>query len=454
MRNELFNKHKLSSAISLAKSNLLDAIISNYEVEDFGFDKAAFPPEKTIYLSLLKNTGIHRETKDGWFFMEPTDKGFAPFYKACEEFIARTAEKPKKVSDLIKMLLSRPYKLKQGFVDIWVPIFLFMMQQDYALYSSNGAYIPNLSKEVFELIWKKPSDFTIKAFNVEGIRLEFFKKYRQFLHQDDSKGVTKITFAQTYKPFLHFYKNLNEYAKTTRKFNDPGTARFRDTLGNASDPEKAFFEDLPEALGYKSGNLTKNDEFIADYLNKIQKAVRELNGCYPALIQRIEDRMTEQLGLPASFEDYKPVINERYASVKSHLLAQKAKTFLDRILAPSESSREFIEKIASVILDRRLEQMKDKEEESVIDNIIFLFRELDRYTSISSLTDGNTEDMIFSFDLSSNHGVNEQQKAYRLPKIQVSKAAAIEEKITELLSGDENLDVCILLNLLSNRIGK
>ena len=289
---------------------------------------------------------------------------------------------------------------------------------------------------------------------MEGIRLEFFKKYRQFLHQDDSKGVTKSTFAQTYKPFLHFYKNLNEYAKTTRKFNDPGTARFRDTLGNASDPEKAFFGDLPEALGYKSGNLTKNDEFIADYLNKVQKAVRELNGCYPALIQRIEDRMTEQLGLPASFEDYKPVINERYASVKSHLLAQKTKTFLDRILAPSESSREFIEKIASVILDRRLEQMKDKEEESVIDNIIFLFRELDRYTSISSLTDGNTEDMIFSFDLSSNHGVNEQQKAYRLPKIQVSKAAAIEEKITELLSGDENLDVCILLNLLSNRIGK
>lgn len=454
MLNELFNKHKLSSTISLAKSNLLDAIINNNEYEDLGFSKDAFPPEKTIYLSLLKNTGIHRHKEDGWVFMESDKEGFSTFYKACNDFIAATAEKPKKVSDFIKMLATRPYKLKRGFIDFWVPIFLFIKQQDYALYSSTGAYIPNLTKEVFELIWKKPADFTIKAFNVEGIRLEFFKKYRQFLHQDDTKDLTKNSFAQTYKPFLHFYKNLNEYAKSTRKFDDPGTSRFRDTLANASDPEKAFFEDLPEALGYKGDNLTKNDEFIADYLNKIQKAVRELNSCYPALIQRIEDRMVEQLGLPVSFEEYKPVINQRYSSVKSHLLSQKTKTFLDRVLAPAESSKEFIEKIASVILDRRLEQMKDKEEETVIDNIIFLFRELDRYTTISGLSEASTGDRIFSFDLSSNNGVNEHQKAYRLPKNQIAKANDIESKVKKLLSGDENMDICILLNLLSNKISK
>lgn len=454
MRNELFNKHKLSSAISLAKANLLDAVLNRSDIADLGFASDVFPPEKTIYLSLLKNTGIHTQTPDGCLFEEPTEKKFKAFYDACNQFIDDTAEKPKKVSELIKMLATRPYKLKQGFIDIWVPIFLFIKQQNYALYSSNGSYIPNLSKEVLDLIWKKPSDFTIKAFKVDGIKLEFFKKYRKFLHQDESSNVTKKTFVQVYKPFLHFYKNLNEYAKNTRKFNEPGVIKFRDTLANASDPERAFFEDLPEAFGYRGSILTNNDEFIADYIRKIQNAIRELNSCYPNLIRRIEDAFTSALGFPSKFEEYKPAIEEQFKSVKLHLLTQKTKTFLDRILTPSESSTEFVERISSVVLDRRLEQMKDKEEETVIDNIIFLFRELERYNDISNMSEGNVEDRIFSFDICSNLGVSKPQKAYRLPYMQIQKADTIEASINRLLSGDDNMDICILLNLLSSKISK
>lgn len=37
IRNELFNKQKISSAISLARVNLLDAMIEHWQEEDFGF---------------------------------------------------------------------------------------------------------------------------------------------------------------------------------------------------------------------------------------------------------------------------------------------------------------------------------------------------------------------------------------------------------------------------------
>ena len=452
MKNELFNRHKLSTSISLAKANLLDSMLSSSDVEDFGFNKESFPPEKTIYLSLLRNTGIHRLCADGWTFADPVDKNFFNFYKSCVKFIEGTAEKPKKVSELIKMLLSRPFKLKQGFVDIWVPVFLFIRQQDYALYSSNGSYIPNLNKEVYDLMWKKPGDFTIKAFNVEGIKLDFFKKYRQFLHLDDTKELSKATFAQTYKPFIHYYKSLNDYAKNTRKFNDAATEKFRDTLANASDPEKAFFEDIPESFGYKGGVLTKNDEFIADYLNKIKSAVKELNSCYPNLIKRIETRFTSCLGLNESFDDYKPELENMFCSVKVHLLTQKTKSFLDRVMAPSDNSTEFVEKLASAVLDKRLEQLKDKEEESLMDNIVFLFHELERYRDMSEIHGEENGDRLYSFVMSSSTGLSEAQKAYRLPKNQIDRADFIESKIKGLLSGDDNLDVCILLNILSSKM--
>jgi hypothetical protein len=56
MNNELFNKQKLSSAISTARKNYLHRLLNNYLEEDFGFPKDKFPPEKTIYFSLLKIT--------------------------------------------------------------------------------------------------------------------------------------------------------------------------------------------------------------------------------------------------------------------------------------------------------------------------------------------------------------------------------------------------------------
>jgi hypothetical protein len=305
---------------------------------------------------------------------------------------------------------------------------------------------------VFDLLWKHPGDFTIKAFSVSGVKLEFFRKYRQFLKKEDEIALSKDSFANTFKPFLFFFKNLNDYAKSTYKFSNPNVAKFRDVLANAVDPEKVFFEQLPESLGYRGDEL--DDDFIQDYLEKIRSAVRELNACYPELIKRIENRLVEKLGLPTDYESYKPILNARYAHVKKHLLTQKARSFLDRVLAPAETNKEFIERISSVVLDKQLYKLKDKEEEALLDNIIFLFYELDRYIGISEVVEENSDDTLYSFGLLNTNGVNEQQKTYRLPK---PKQALVHQKMLEIekmLSGDSNLDVCILLELLADKLKK
>ena len=453
IQNELFNKQKLSSAISLAKSNLLDRVLAYPDQPDLGFGENEFPPEKTIYITLLKNTGIHRQDEDGaYVFGAPSDEEIMEFWNACETFIAKTVDRPRKVSELIKILMSRPFKLKQGFIDFWIPIYLYTKQQDFALYGAAGNYVMGVNREVFDLLWKHPGDFTIKAFSVSGVKLEFFRKYRQFLKKDDEIALSKDSFANTFKPFLFFFKNLNDYAKSTYKFSNPNVAKFRDVLAKAVDPEKVFFEQLPESLGYRGDEL--DDDFIQDYLEKIRAAVRELNACYPELIKRIEDRLVEKLGLPADYESYKPILNARYAHVKKHLLTQKARSFLDRVLAPAETNKEFVERISSVVLDKQLYKLKDKEEEALLDNIIFLFYELDRYIGISDVAEENSDDTLYSFGLLNTNGVNEQQKTYRLPKPKQSLVHQKMHEIEKMLSGDSNLDVCILLELLADKIKK
>lgn len=453
LRNELFNKQKLSSAISLARVKLLDAMMENSDKEDFGFAEATCPPEKTIYYTIFQSTGIHRMSQDGIYILgEPQNDLIKELWTVCCNFISSTTDKPRKVSELIKILKAQPFKLKQGVIDFWIPIFLFIKQQDFAIYNSNGAYVMNITKEFFELLQKHPAEFTIKAFNVSGVKIEFFKKYRQFLRKDDGTTLGSTSFIETFKPFLQYYRSLNEYAKNTRKFENVSTAKFRDILAQAKDPEKAFFEDLPEAFGYQGEQLTNNQEFIEQYLEKIQTAVRELNVCYDNAITRIENRVKDELSLDGSYEAYKQNLENRYMHVKKHLLTTKCRTFLERILAPSGSPKEFYEKICNVVIDKQLVQMRDKEEESLLDNLIFFFHELDRHVAISSMDAGSDE--VFNFEIASTSHAMAHSQTYRLPEKQKAKAKGISQAIEALLTGDSNLDVCVLLKMLNEKLAK
>ena len=453
MCNELFNKQKISSAISLARVNMLNAMLDHWSEEDFGFDKETFPPEKTIYNSLLKDTGIHRaDGGDGYLLGCPQTDALKYLWETCEAFMDSTKEKPRKLGELIKTLQARPFKLKQGFIDFWLPSYLFIKQQEYALYSDEGAYIINITKEVLELLQKKPQNFKVKAFDVSGVKIEFFKKYRQFLRKDTAVEVGTNSFIETIKPYLQFYRTLNEYAKNTHKFDSPATAQFREVLANAKDPEKTFFEDLPAAFGYKNDGSADN-EFIDEYLHLIKKSVHELVVCYDQFIDRIEKRVVEQLSLPIAFDQYKPILDARYSNVKRHLLPMKSKTFLERILAPAATKKEFFERIANVVLDKRLDQTKDKEEEYLIDTLLYLFRELDKYVNVSTTDADLTNDDVFSLEMASNKN-GSVTVTCRLAALEKQKAEEAMKRVEQQLTGDDHLDTCILLKMLNERIKK
>lgn len=448
IRNELFNKQKISSAISLARVNLLDAMIEHWQEENFGFFSTQYPPERTIYNTLLKSSGIHRQNEDGlWILGEPITPELQSIWAACSDFLVKSTEKPLKLSDLVKTLKMRPYKLKQGVIDFWLPIFLFVKQQEYALYNGE-TFVLNINKELFELLQKRLNDFTIKAFDVSGIKLELFNKYREFLNKERGEAITSKSLMDTIRPFFNFYRGLNKYAQTTRKFDYDATAKFRDILATAKDPCKAFLEDIPSALGY---NDLHNEDFINQYLQLIKTAVHELVICYDLFVDRIEETVVGYLGLPHNYLDYKEILVKRYSNINKGLLTAKSKSFLDRILAPSDNKREFYEKIGLVVFDRKIETIEDKEEVLFLSNLTHLFGELERYTAFNEIN-YETDEIAFNFELATSKGDFKSSRTYRLPKVKIAEAKKIENKIQTFLSGNEELDVCILLKMLNERL--
>lgn len=444
--NEMVNKHKPSSAMSIARVNFLTHLLENGANANLGFEDGKFPPEKTIYLTLLHNTGIHRRIGREYILDAPIDESFLPLWNACENFLESSKEKPRKLGELIKILRSRPFKLKQGVIDLWLPAFLIIKKNDYSLYNDTGIYIPTITREVLDIMQKSPVGFSVKAFNVDGVKLDLFNKYREALNLSQDAEFTAESLIETIKPFLLFYKKLNKYAKHTKRL-QKSTVKFRTALALAKDPEKTFFEDLPRALGFKDTEIAENTDVLMQYVELLQKSIRELRMCYSNLINRLEGMLVEELGLKSKeYASYKVELEHRYASIKTYLLTERQKTFLTRIIAKNTDRTTWYQSLAYIVLDKQLESLLDEEEAYLMDNLIHSFKELLKYVEISDKGLTN-EDNFFRFEIISNNGAATQQ-IIQLSSVKTKQAKTLEEKINKFLSGDRDIDTYTLLSII------
>ena len=450
MNNELFNRHKLSGSISTARKNYLTALIEHNTEEDFGFPKDKFPPEKTIYYSLLKDTGLHRS---GGFSDTGIKAGFKPLWDASEEFLQSTINKPRRISELQNILLDKPYKVKQGLLDFWIPTYLYIRRQDFALYdATRGSFIPNVNMEFFDLLQKHPRDYQVKKFAVDGVKLNFYNQYRRFVNLGDEFSISTQSFIETIKPFLSFYVRLNDYTKHTRKFNHRSTMRFRDVLAKAKDPEQAFFEDLPDALGFDRTKM-KEEQTINEYGQVIEQAIRELRICYTNLIDRIEERLVDEFGLDSGdYSEYIAEIRQRLANVKTHLLTVKQKEFYHHVMTEYDNRTQWYQSICYTILDQRLDTLRDEQEDKLVDDLVYMFRECEKYSDISRRLKDSDNSEAYSFDMVTNQGTNIRTQTYILPERDRKQSSELEEKIKHILSGNNNVDICTLLSLLNKKM--
>lgn len=420
INNELFNKHKLSSNISGAKAKYLEALLNSSNMPDLAFDADKFPPEKTIYYSLLKNTGLH---VNGKFTERPSNPEIMTLWDACEEFLRSTEDKSRSLSELVKKLSSAPYKIKEGVLDFWLPTYLFIKRHEYSLYGEKDQYIPNFNLELLDLMKKHIGSFKVKAFAISGPKLEIYNQYRKFLNLDGEDAIKGTSFIQTISPYLVFYKRLNEYTKNTRLNLSPKTIRFRDVLGRAKDPEKTFLEDLPETLEY---DLESN---MQEYSKVVTKAIDELRGCYNKLIDRIEERLIDGLGLHSGdYKEYSQEIRERLSLVKPHLLTPKQLEFYQHIIAEFDNRKEWYQSFCYAVLGFPLERLRDDQEPMLLDEVVHLFRECERQAVLSAGLD------------------------YKIDEAEEQRSEQLEQKIDAILSGNDNLDVYTLVRILQKKI--
>jgi hypothetical protein len=446
-KNELVNRHKISTSIRTAKKNYFRALTNHWGDEDLGFDANKFPPEKSIYFTLLKENGIKlfRDDADDRPELKP-GSSFSKLWKASGKFIENSKKSPQKVSELCKILLTRPFKLKQGFIDFWVPTYLFIRRNDFAVFNE-GVFIPILNEENLELLAKYPDKYSIKTFDVDGIKLDVFNSYRKLLNQGQELRFDNSTFVETIKPFLQFYKQLPDYSKNTKRLNKQASA-IRKAIAQSKDPEMTFFESFPDALGVTLIRLQKDRELLERYTNELQNAIREIRSCYDHLIHRFEQFICEEItGQTAPFPDYKERLQMRYERLKKHLLLPGQKTFVARVDSTIDDHKAWLNSLAQALLGRSLEQFADEDEAMLYEKFKNMILDLDSLTQMSNVEiDDETEEIIGVKIDTFLSSIN--PKLVRYPKM---KEAEIEEQKNMLiakLGSDKTINIASVVKLL------
>lgn len=449
-KSELVNKTKLSSPINTAKRNLMRSLVKDWNKKDLGFPDDKFPPEKSIYLSLLKETNIHSKTQNGYTIDKPKNESFNALWDEGIRFMETSKIDKRNLNDFVNILLSKPFKLKKGFIDFWLPIFLFIKHEDYALFGKTG-YIPYINDELLELIAKSPKDFEIKAFDIKGVRLDLFNKYRNLLNQSQKQKLSNQSFIETINPFLTFYKGLPEYAKKTKRLSGK-TIALREAVAQSKDPETAFFEDFPKAMKYNITKLQNNPGNLGEFITQLQNSIREIRTCYDELINRVEQFLLEEIiGENSAFPVYKTQLQLRLKNIKKHLLLPNQKIFYQRLLSQLDDRKAWLNSIAQACIGKALDVINDDEEKLLYEKLKETIYELDNLCEISKGDVDKEKEEIFKLEITSFiDGLC--KKLIRLPKKKTKQMLKIENDIKAKLSEDKQLNIVTLTKLLREQL--
>lgn len=449
IKNELFNRENLSPQINTARKFLMRKVLEFENDPLLGFDATKFPPEKSIYLSLIKNTGIHRENNGAFSLSSPLDISFQALWNECMNFLISAKSSKRNLTELYEILKAKPFKLKKGFIEFWIPLFLIIKKEEYALFHETNGFVPFLSDDVLDLIHKAPLNYSIKSYDVSGLNVNLLEGYKELVNVSNDTIGTKSTFLTIYGNFLRFYRGLNEYAISTKKLTVK-TIKLREAIKTAKDPEDALFNQFPNALGFHSLSLKDDEEVLKNYTIHIQDSIRELRTCFDALIDRIEFTIIDTLDcLDMSFEEYKINITSKLKSIDISLLSPEQNVFFKRLFSPLDDRVSWIKSVADVALGKSIDKMIDEEENLLMNNLKEFLVSLIKTANIHEFNKANKDKLVF-FDFVDESGTSFKEKIIIESKNKNNYDTVKGELKNRLKELDDNNRKQILFELLSS----
>ncbi|HQV01863.1 MULTISPECIES: hypothetical protein [unclassified Novosphingobium] len=347
--NELINRNALSTPAAAARMRLIERLFTSAEDEDLGLSPDKAPPEKSIYLSLLKQGRVHVRTRNGFGVVLPEENDplrLGPTLRAIQEKIQAGGGDRVGVAALFHDLRRPPFGVREGVAPLLLAILLRTKGHELAVYE-HGTFLHRFGPSDFQRLIKAPHYFEVQHCQISGVRLEVFEALAKTF-AGERKGEA-IDLLDVVRPLCQFAAQLPEYTKKSTGLSAAAIG-VRDALIRAREPLALLFEDLPAACGFDgfSTDLATDVAIGRQFAARLQDTIDELRQAYDAALVRIQDRTAEALAIDTGFD--RVAISARAARVSLVARDPRLRTFALRLRDPGLSDTAWAEALASYVL--------------------------------------------------------------------------------------------------------
>lgn len=461
-QNELINKDKPSSQAAAGRKQLLSAMLNHSNEENIGLPKDKFPPEKSMYLSLIKEHGLHRKIGDVWKLSRPfNDSSLIPVWDRLDKFVKSAEDNARSFEELSIELQSAPYGVKAGVLPVIFITYYLVMQNDLAWFEE-GKFQPGLTIEAIERFIKVPHLFSVQSFKLEGLNANLFESYKTALFDVDfdTKDKTVLDIA---KPLARFIGSLEKYTREGKPEKLNGAPlKLLKAFEISKSPHKLLFKLLPEALGIDEEKMRDGDEqTLTNFEKELRQTLRTLKGHY-------KEMLTEQMKLIAKAfhinsseqSEIRKDLQGRFSGLVRHSVdTDGTKAFLSRLVDKNSSDNIWLESTLTFLsskppknwqrTDKAKAEVKLSEFSQRILDLELVVREQER------LEDQTNEDFDLIMLKSLKNGSSPNQVMIPLYKSQLKAISTIKESVQEALEGqDKEVILAVLADLVDEKLNQ
>lgn len=438
IRNELINRRKISGAATNARRKLIQAMLENGDKENLGI--VGYPPEMSIYRSLLWDTGIHRQDSGVQAFHPPKEDDrnrIKHTWNAIETFLDKCEESRQPIENLYDYLMQPPLGVRKGPLPILLCAVILHYRTEIALYE-NGSFVADLSMPVIERLLKAPENFELKRFRLVGIRTELFSQFLDLLNQpiysEDADLLTIVA------PLMRFIAQLPNYTQKTHELSVEAK-NLREIVNKASEPDELLFRQLPESLGYSAFTVESTDtKELTDFFNTLQNVLSELGGAYSKLLNSLERMLADAFMLEVSKDELRNELATRAEPLLAITIETQLKGFLINLCNEGHDFTGWIEALATFLAKKPPTSWIDTDTAQFEINLSQLARKFRHFEAVSyeklQHDQSDTETMRIGITTPNE---NEQERVVKLND--EKQAEQIEEAIIKVFKEydlDEN----------------
>lgn len=359
--NELIVRRQLSSMSAKARRNLIEAMLDHGHVENLGM--IGYPPERAMYESVLRATGVHRREADGyWRFGPPPEdnsKRLRPVWDAMQQVFDTSTHSPRPLMDIYALLESPPFGVKAGLLPVLFMSCYLANAGEVALYE-HGSYVPVADIAVFERLLRQPGYFSIRTSRVRGVRVAVYERLAHVLAPNALNKTGQVAILDAVAPLLRFARTLPEYSKYSKRISTRAQS-IRQALLETQAPDELLFEVLPQVCAIPPfvADLAPDEQHIESFFSALRSGLTELQDAYTQLVQLVQEHIRTAFGASATDGNaLRDELTTRYQQISTATSDSQLRAFGVRI-ENADAGSGWIESIAALIMRKPLSNWRD-----------------------------------------------------------------------------------------------